>query len=188
MADMVFGIFTERDDAEDAIEELKTAGYDPKDISIVMKDNAERENLADNTGAHVAQGAASGATTGAVIGALAGLLVGVGAIAIPGLGALLIGGPVAAALGLTGAAASTASGAVTGALAGGLLGALMGLGIPEEDARVYEQQINAGAILVAVPSMENAKSEARDILEDNGADRVRSIHMDSSRMEHHARA
>ena len=172
---MVIGVFPDRADAEAAITELKDAGYNPKDISIVTKDVGEGQVVADNTGASVASGAATGATTGGVIGALAGLLVGIGAIAIPGLGAVLIGGPIAAALGLTGAAASTVSGAVTGALAGGLVGALVGLGVPQEDAEVYEKRLEAGGILVAVPARTGEGTEAREILENNNADQVRSI-------------
>lgn len=178
---MVFGIFTDQDDAEDAIEELKTAGFDPKDISIMMKDRIEEDSLAVDTGTTVAEGAVSGAATGGVIGAIAGLLIGVGAIVIPGIGPLLIGGPLAAALGLTGAAATTVSGAATGILAGGLLGALVGLGIPEEDARVYERHLNEGAVLVAVPLLERSEDDVRDILEENGADRIRTIHIDDAR-------
>jgi uncharacterized membrane protein len=184
MADLVFGIFTDRDNAEDAIEDLKTAGYDAKEISIMMKETEEANRIADNTGANVTEGAVTGATTGGVIGAIAGLLVGVGAIAIPGVGAFLVGGPIAAALGLTGAAATTVSGAATGALAGGILGALMGLGVPEEDARAYEEEINRGAVLIAVPTRAKHEEEARDILEDNGAERVRTINVDNSRLRY----
>ncbi|MEO6509212.1 MAG: general stress protein [Patescibacteria group bacterium] len=175
MSSMVIGVFSNRTNAESALEELKDTGYNAKDISIVMKDTAEAQEVASSTGSNVAGGAATGATTGGVIGALAGLLVGIGAIAIPGLGALLIGGPIAAALGLGGAAASTVSGAVTGALAGGLLGALMGLGIPEEDAKVYEQRVQAGGILVAVPARTGEGTEAREILENNGAEQIKSV-------------
>ncbi len=177
MTNMILGVFSDRPNAEHAIDELNSSGYDPKNISIIMKDKAEETAIAHNTGANVAGGAASGATTGGVIGALAGLLVGIGAIAVPGVGALLIGGPLAAALGLSGAAASTVSGAVTGALTGGLLGALMGLGIPEVDAKVYETRINAGGILVAVPAREGEGTEAKDILQSNGADQIRTIAM-----------
>lgn len=184
MADVVFGIFSEPSDAEEAIDELKTAGFNPKDISIVMRDTVQGETMAQNTGTNVAEGTLSGATTGGVIGALAGLLIGIGAIAIPGLGAVLIGGPLAAALGLTGTAAATVSGAATGALAGGLIGALVSLGVPEEDAKVYEQQIQEGAVLIAVPTTTEAKADAREILEDNGADRVRSVNMDEARFRH----
>jgi hypothetical protein len=173
---MVLGVFSARDNADAAVSELRDSGYDPKHISIVMKNN-DNETVVNNagTGTDVAGGAATGATTGGVVGALAGLLVGIGAIAIPGVGALLIGGPLAAALGLTGAAATTVSGAVTGALAGGLLGALMGLGIPEEDARVYEQRIQAGGILVAVPARTGESGDAKDILSTNGADQIRTV-------------
>src|SRR5579884_361327 len=152
MARMVLGVFNNRWNAEDAINELEHSGYSAKDISIVMRDENEGQTLAASTGSNVETGIASGVTTGAVIGAVAGLLTGIGAIAIPGLGAILIGGPLAAALGLTGAAATTVTGAVTGGIAGGLVGALIGLGIPEEDAMVYESRIKEGGILVAVPA------------------------------------
>ena len=142
--DMVLGLFDDRNQAEAAIAELQNRGYSPKDLSIVMKDTDEAQAVADDTGANVAEGATSGAVTGGAVGAIAGLLVGVGAMAVPGIGALLIGGPLAAALGLTGAAATTASGALTGALAGGLIGALVGLGVPEDSARVYEERVKEG--------------------------------------------
>ncbi len=186
MAEMILGVFSEKENADDAIEELKAAGFDPKDISIVMKDTIQREEGTRSDQNNVAEGAVTGATTGAAVGALAGLLIGIGAIAIPGVGALLIGGPVAAALGLTGVAATTVSGAATGVLAGGLVGALMGLGLSEEDARVYEEQINAGAILIAVPTRSRTENSARDILEENGADRLRTITMDTEHTQVHA--
>lgn len=171
----VLGIFRDRADVEQAIDHLRDDGFRVKDISLVMKNEVEGTDLASSTGAHVAGGAVTGATTGAVIGGIAGLLVGIGALTIPGLGAFLIGGPLAAALGLTGAAATTASGAVTGAVAGGLLGAIMGLGIPEEQARVYETQVQAGGILLAVPASENRVDDALDILEEFGASEVKSV-------------
>lgn len=177
MARMVLGVFDERSDAERSIFELEDAGYNPRDISIIMKDTIKSESLSENTGASVAKGAASGIATGGVIGALAGLLTGIGAIVIPGLGAVLIGGPLAAALGLTGAAALTLSGAATGALAGGLIGALVGLGVPEEEARVYETRVREGGILIAVPTLEEASMDAADILSNNGAEQVRTISM-----------
>lgn len=175
MAQLVLGVFAERENAEDAINSLKGSGFKAEDISIVMKDTGESHELAHDTGASVAEGAVSGATTGGVLGGLAGLLIGIGAITIPGIGAVLIGGPLAVALGLTGAAATTASGAVTGALAGGLVGALVGLGVPEDEAKVYEESIRGGAILVAVPTTTENDNEARRILEDNNADQIRTV-------------
>lgn len=171
---MVLGIFSNRNYAEQAIMDLESSGFDPKDISIVTKDQAHAENIADSTGGTVAEGAVSGATTGGVVGGLAGLLIGIGAIAIPGLGGILIGGPLAAALGLTGAAATTVSGALTGAVAGGLIGALMGLGVSEDDAKFYEDRIREGAILLAIPDA-GRREVAIDILEDNHAENIRYV-------------
>jgi uncharacterized membrane protein len=189
MAKMVFGIFTDRTNAEEAINELQEQGFNPKDISIIMKNKEDAEVIHTNTGASVADSTLSGAATGAAIGGLAGLLVGIGAIAIPGVGALLIGGPLAAALGLSGAAAATVSGAATGALAGGLIGALVGIGVPEEDARIYEERVRSGAILVAVPAFSNEHREASAILREHGAEQVKNIDMvDNAHANVHAGA
>lgn len=169
----IIGVFADRDDVEDAIEELRDTGFEAKDISIVMQNATEGRDLADDTGANVAGGAATGATTGAVLGGLAGL---VSAIAIPGLGAFFIGGPIAAALGLTGASAATISGATTGALAGGLIGGLMGLGLPREEAEYYEGRVKEGAILVAVPASSiTQQDEIIDILDTYDAEDVKAI-------------
>lgn len=174
--DTVLGVFADRDAAEQAITSLQDQGYNPKEMSIVVKDAETAESLGDSTGANVAEGATSGAMTGGVVGALAGLLVGVGALAIPGIGAVLIGGPLAAALGLTGAAATTASGALTGALAGGLIGALVGLGVPEDEAKVYEERIKEGGVLLAVPVKAGIEDEeAMQSLSNHGATQVRVL-------------
>ncbi len=171
----VIGIFSSEEDAQTAVEDLETAGYETKDISIMMKNRTSAERFANDTGTNVANSAVSGAVTGGVIGGIAGLLIGIGAIAVPGIGALLIGGPIATALGVTGAAATTVSGATTGILAGGLIGALMGLGVPREDAAVYEERIKQGGILVAIPAQEGREEDVMAILEDNGADQIRAI-------------
>ncbi len=178
MSKLVLGVFLNRTDAEDAIKELEADDYNPKDISIVMKNHEGEVVSVDDSGAEVAAGAVSGATTGGVLGALAGLLVGTGVL--PGIGMLLIGGPLAAALGLTGAAAATLSGAVTGALAGSLVGVLAQLGISKEDAMIYEDRIKEGGILVAVPARSGHEAIVNEILEEYGADQIRTINTEES--------
>lgn len=179
MAKTILGIYDNRVHAEDAITDLERNGYNPKDISIVMRDQAGARETASKTGAGVLEGTAAGTATGAVLGGLAGL---VAAIAVPGLGALFIGGPLAASLGLTGAAATTASGAATGALAGGLLGALTGLGLSSDDAAEYEAKIRDGGILVAVPARTGEDGDVRDILSRHGAGDIRSVSMADDRV------
>ena len=172
----VIGVFQDRFDAEAVIDELEEIGFNPKDVSVIAKDGIETGKGIGRKGGNVAEGAVSGAATGGVLGGLAGLLVGIGALVIPGAGAFLIGGPIAMALGLTGAAAATISGATTGALAGGLLGGLIGFGIPEDIARVYEQKVREGAVLLAVPTnSETGELEVKKVFVDHNADQVRTI-------------
>ena len=152
MTKTVLGIFTDRRDAEDTIDKLRSEGFNAKDISLVMQDRGERDEIINKTGAAgptVADGAASGIATGALIGGLAGFLAGT---TIPALAGLFIAGPIGAVLGLTGAAATTVTGAATGAVAGGLIGALMNMGLNEEQATGYQERVSEGAILIAVPA------------------------------------
>jgi len=172
----ILGIFNDREAAEIAIDRLQVSGYNPKEISVIVRDQEVAHEIHESTGTQVAESAAGGATTGGVIGGIVGLLVGVGAIAIPGIGGVLIGGPLAAALGLTGAAATTLSGAATGALAGGFVGALVGLGVPEETATYYDQRLREGAVLLAVPVRESGQaSELKSLFEELDAQQVYSI-------------
>jgi len=182
----VFGIFTDKQDARDAIAHLQEDGYSPKDISLLMKDTNQVQEITQSTGTHVAGSATSGIAAGAVLGGLAGLLIGVGALAIPGIGAFLVVGPLAAAMGLTGAAATTVSGAATGAVAGGLLGALVGLGVPERQARVYEDRLNEGGILVAVyTETDAAADEVRDIMDEYNASNIDAVEGTERMYRHH---
>jgi hypothetical protein len=177
MASMNLAVFSDQDDAEDAIAELERSGFNPKELSVVMKDSGQARAVAQDTGASVAEGMASGITTGGVLGGIAGLLIGIGAISIPGIGALLIAGPLASALGLTGAAASTVSGAVTGAVAGGVVGGLVGIGVPKETAQVYEDRIRDGGILLAVPTQEGKGDYIRSVLSSHDATDIQTVNV-----------
>jgi hypothetical protein len=181
MASVVLGIFSQTDNASEAINSLEAEGYNPKDMSILMKDRQDAQRFAKDTGAgDVVGGAVGGATTGAILGGLAGLLA---AFVVPGLGAFFIGGPIASALGLGGAAASAASGAVTGAAAGGLLGALTSaFDLSDEDARIYEERINEGGILVAVPARSGEEAQVISILEEFGADNIKRVNSTETKM------
>lgn len=176
MQEVILGVFDKKTGAEDAINHLSSEGFTPQEMSVVLKDSEVGTEIQENTGASVAEGMAEGAVTGGVVGGIAGLLIGIGAITIPGVGALFIAGPLAAALGLTGAAATTVSGAASGAVAGGLLGGLVGLGIPQEEAVIYENEIKAGGILLAVPSRGDTNM-ITDILTKHGAHQIRTINV-----------
>jgi hypothetical protein len=154
---MVVAIFDDRDDAEDSINALKDSGFRAEDIGIVARDRSEAGVLAEDTGADVGTSAATGAVAGGVLGGLAGWLVGIGALAIPGVGPIVAAGPLAAAL----------TGAAVGAAGGGLIGALTGAGVPEEEARWYDERVRAGGWLVSV-NARGRYDEAMRILHEYG--------------------
>lgn len=66
------------------------------------------------------------------------------------------------------ALATTAAGGIMGAAAGSLIGALVGLGIPEEKARVYNERVTRGEYLVIVEGSEDDILRAEAILSNHG--------------------
>ena len=138
----IAGLFTERADAEKAINDLKSAGFRPEDVGIAMRDRNAQNELIEDHGTKAAEGAGAGALGGGLLGGLVGFLVGIGALAIPGIGPVVAGGALATAFGLGGGTA--VAGAGIGAAAGGIVGALVGMGIPEEEAQALRGRLPRG--------------------------------------------
>ncbi|WP_339317233.1 general stress protein [Paenibacillus sp. FSL R10-2734] len=134
----IVGVFTAEYEASRAIEELKRQGCKTEDISIIARNIAETHSI--ETAEQTPGGLATGAATGGLLGGVTGLLMGIGALAIPGIGPIIAAGPLAATL----------AGAAIGAGSGGLVGGLIGLGIPEEEAKRYDNYLGEGHILVMV--------------------------------------
>lgn len=166
MAKVVSGLFEDVTRANAFLADLESRGYTAQDVSIITQEDAVQiENNASD-------GVADAATTGGIIGGVLGLLAGIGVLTLPGVGALFVAGPIASALGLTGVVGTTATGAVTGALAGGLIGALKELGVDEATAKIYEERIEDGAIMIAVSSHNEDSDDIENMMEENGADAV----------------
>ncbi|MCA1992356.1 MAG: histidine kinase, partial [Coleofasciculus sp. S288] len=66
--------------------------------------------------------------------------------------------------------ASTLAGAGIGAATGGIVGALVGMGIPEERAKVYNERIKAGDYLLMVSGTENDLRRVQDIMRDRNVE------------------
>ena len=168
---VVAGVFTAQSQAQQALQELQGAGFDPQRVSVIARDSSRARDVAEETGAEVRSGTATGAGAGAVLGGLAGLLVGVGALAIPGIGPVIAAGPIAAALGTAGTTAAVGAGA--GAVAGGVVGALTGWGFSESEAREYQERVGRGDMLLAVEIPDDQDSNtAEEILRRCGGERV----------------
>jgi uncharacterized protein (TIGR02271 family) len=159
---VVVGVFDDRSRAEQAIEELRSIGFGDDQIGFAVR-GGESQAGTGYTGTEAREGAtgAAGAATGAITGGVLGGILGAGAaLLIPGFGPVIAGGILAATLG----------GAALGAVAGGLLGALTGMGVPEEEARYYQSEFEAGRIVVTVKTTNmNEQQQAMAILRRNGA-------------------
>lgn len=157
------GVFSKRETVEDALRALKNSNFNMDHVSLLARDldGVEGANeVTEKEGNEAAEGAGVGATTGTVLGGIGGFLVGAGVLAIPGVGPVL-----AAGVGISEIAA-TLAGAGIGAATGGIIGALVGLGIPEEKAKIYEDRIKAGEYLFMVTGTEDRVADAASILRD----------------------
>jgi len=156
----VFCIATSRPQAEQIVDQLKSANFSNSDISVLFPDKDTTHDFAHEKHTKAPEGVATGASTGGVIGGALGWIAGIGALAIPGVGPFIAAGPIMAAL----------SGAAIGAAAGGIAGGLIGLGIPEIEAKRYEGKIKKGNLLLSVHT-ENSEeiTRAKDIFTKAGA-------------------
>lgn len=161
----VFGIYPDQLTAEDAVDNLKDAGFRNTDISVLFPDNSGTKDFAHEKQTKAPEGAVTGGASGAVIGGALGWLAGIGALAIPGIGPFVAAGPIMGMLGGIG----------VGSTIGGLTGALIGMGIPEYEAKRYEGRIRRGGILLSV-HCDDAEwtKRAKHILEQTGAEDVAS--------------
>jgi len=165
MAKSVFCITKTDTQAITIVDRLKTAGFSPNDISVLLPDKAGTKDFAHEQHTKAPEGAVTGAGTGGVLGGTLGWLVGIGALAIPGLGPFIAAGPILAAL----------SGAAAGAALGGVAGALIGMGIPEYEAKRYEGKIQEGNVLISVHTDDSTERDrAKTIFEQAGAEDISS--------------
>jgi hypothetical protein len=151
----VVGVFADRRHAQNAVQELKDAGFREDQLGVVAKHTDDAAGTQQH-GSHVVEGAVTGVVAGAGVGAL--WCLGIVTLGLPAIGPVIAGGIFAAAL------ASAAGGAVIA----GIAGALIGLGIPEEEAHYYEGEFKSGRTLVTVKA-DNRYDEAWSILHRNGA-------------------
>src|SRR6185312_4384821 len=156
----VFGLYTTRRQVENAVDELKAQGFRNTDISVLMPENVGTKDFAHEKGTKAPEGTATGVATGGVIGGTLGLLAGIGALAIPGVGPFIAAGPIMGALAGVGA----------GGAVGGLIGALVGMGIPEYEAKRYENRVKDGGVLLSVHCDTSEEIDrAKEVLKRTGA-------------------
>jgi len=164
----VFGIVKTYAQAERVVEGLQRAGFPSSEISVLLPDEQGKHDFGHVKATEAPEGATTGADTGGLTGGVLGLLAGIGALAIPGVGPFIAAGPIMAAL----------SGAAIGATTGGVVGALIGMGIPEIEAKRYEDKLKTGNYLIAVHAKDgDAEDRAEAIFKQAGAEDISTSSM-----------
>jgi hypothetical protein len=165
MTKAVFCLANNVDHANRIVDHLLSSGFSNEDISVLYPDQkydqgTRKGKLATENTTKAPEGATTGATVGGIIGGSLGLLAGIGALAIPGVGPFIAAGPLMAALAGSGIGGST----------GLIIGAIVGAGIPEYEAKKYEEGVRAGKILISAHTDNKAELDrVKKIMEQEGA-------------------
>lgn len=170
----VYGVYRDRDHAERAVDAMRAAGFRAADISILHPDGSGTSEGVTKESNKGPEGATAGAATGSILGGTLGWLAGIGALAIPGIGPFIAAGPIMGAL----------AGIGLGGTVGSLVGGLVGLGIPEYEAKHYENRLRTGATLISLhcDTLQEI-TLARSILDQTGAEDVASANESHTGLE-----
>lgn len=173
------GTFGTYASAQHALHLLQDSGFTMSQVSLVVREGVESsgeaqdgipsnkaivEGIVQTT--HVEQGAKAGAATGTTIGGLTGLLVGLGTLAIPGVGPIVLAGAAATAI------ATALVGGAIGAASGELLGGLIGVGTPEEYAKLYAEHVINGGYLLIVDGTSSEMLKVEELLVGKGIEEL----------------
>jgi len=155
--DVVVAVYVTHTQAEQAVKELQTSGFDMKKLSIVAKNPHAEEHVVGfyNTGDRIKHWGKAGAFWGGIWG----LLFGAAFFAIPGVGPVLVAGPLVAWI----------VGALENAvLVGGVsaIGAgLFSIGVPKDSVLNYEIALKTDQFLLLVHGTADEATRARGILQ-----------------------
>lgn len=164
----VVGVFEDRRPAEEAVAELERLGFGQDQIGFAIRDGGQGTATDRSAEITTDTGAGSGALTGLATGGVLGGLIGAAAaLLLPGVGPIVAAGILGPVLG------GAAAGAGIGAVGGGIIGGLVTTGVPEEEARYYDQEFQQGRAIVTVKAGDRY-AEAQRVLRDYGAYDVES--------------
>ena len=174
--EVVTGVFKSRDNAEKAVNQLRSLGISDQRVGILSPGSTSPDVVergvpvtdTEDPGMGRAMGAAVGGAMGAAGGATLGLAV--ATLAIPGIGPVIAFGMVGAALlGIVGAAAGSA--------VGDTVEEELGEGIPHEDVYLYEDALRHGnSIVIAYADDDGDQADrAKEVLNNAGAEDIETL-------------
>lgn len=170
-------IFSRRDQAEQAIRKLHSAGIELQRMSLIGRDFHSEQHVVGyyTTGDRMKAWGANGAFWGGIWG----LLFGSAFFWVPGLGPLMIAGPAVAWI-----IAALESAVVVGGLSA-LGAALYSIGIPKDSILQYETAIKADKVVLVVDGTPEEVKRAEHALAGTAAIHTQT-HLMGSAMPAHA--
>ena len=160
----IVSIYNDHAHALDAVKLLKDAGFSSKHISLLGTAYEDKELSDTATDMKIAT---RGVGIGAVAGSTIGLLSGLGLMAVPGLG-FIFG---------IGALAGAVAGFDFGIIGGGLISALAIKGLNKKEVEEkYQEELNAGKILLVFQGDATESNKAKDVLETHGIHTEMAVH------------
>lgn len=154
---LISALFRNPTTAENVYDALLAQGYKQEDITLVMSEETHNNYFPTNSdhttakdlGNKTLEGLGVGAAIGGSLGAVAAAIAAIGtSLVIPGLG-LIIAGSLAASF----------AGAGAGAATGGFIGALVGSETPNELAKLFEEGLKKGGVVIAIKANSNEDRE-----------------------------
>lgn len=164
-AKAISAIYPDHKSAIKALHALKTHGFANRDISILMSEKSADLDIKIEQNSKAPEGALAGAGVGGAVGATLAGLTAVGTITLTGGAALLAAGPVVATL----------AGAGAGATVGGAIGSLFGAAVPETEAKLTEERLSKGYVMLGVSIDEDREKEVKTLLKKANPDSI-TIH------------
>src|SRR5215217_1717363 len=165
----VTGVFKSRDDAEKAVDQLKSLGIPERKVGVLSPGSSPERLEAgvpvtdsEDPGMGKAMGAAVGGAMGAASGATLGLAA--ATLAIPGIGPVI-------AFGMVGAALLGVVGAAAGSAVGDTVEEELGEGVPHEDIYLYKNALRQGhSVVIAYAADEDQSDKASEVMTNAGAE------------------
>ncbi len=163
-----FGIFTNHQQAEQALTQLNETGFAMKNVSVIAKQVDDDEHLggaetSDRVGSQHVKTSTGVVQETLQYGIWGTTLVGLTGLAIPGIGPIIAAGSLGAAL-----VAMTGSTGVSALAMNNLTKALVDFGIPEDQATGFRDRLLQGNYLVTVEGTDANISRAEKIFREQG--------------------
>lgn len=168
----VFGMYLNREEAENAKVQLINEGFSYEDVSMLAPQPWGRKDFVYHQRTTIQEGAIIGGIFGLVImGFVAFLMTG------DGLNEMQLTTATGAQSGSNAWILPSLIGCAIGLVLGGAIGALVGIGVPKAAAKRYGFYLKEGAVILAVKADTNQEREVADrVFFQTGAEDVSKLH------------